>query len=148
MCCLQSQEFERMSAPHGPYTYHLSGHPEPISVGPVRINHSSSASQKVKPHPLLVSNRPAFVTFIVLVQDALARLPNGVGTKTDICMLVKDSQYVNQDAVVEGWNALTAVVSGALDRLQGEYDPPCKYMSDKKAWRYLHMGRSEEEFSK
>jgi len=39
-------------------------------------------------------------------------------------MLVKDSQYVNQ----------------------GEYDPPCKYMSDKKMWRYLHMGRSEEEF--
>merc|ERR1711974_387495 len=28
----------------------------------------------------------------------------------------------------------------------GEYDPPCKYMSDKKMWRYLHMGRSEEEF--
>ena len=38
------------------------------------------------------------------------------------------------------------MVSGALDRLQGEYDPPCKYMSDKKMWRYLHMGRSEEEF--
>ena len=37
-------------------------------------------------------------------------------------------------------------MSGALDRLQGEYDPPCKYMSDKKMWRYLHMGRSEEEF--
>ena len=32
------------------------------------------------------------------------------------------------------------------DCLQGEYDPPCKYMSDKKMWRYLHMGRSEEEF--
>ena len=74
----------------------FSDHPAPIAVGPVRINHSSSASNKVKPHPLLFSTRPAFVTFIVLVQDALARLPNGVGTKTDICMLVKDSQYVNQ----------------------------------------------------
>lgn len=141
-----SQEHERMSSPLKPYTYVLADHPAPISVGPVRINHSSSASNKVKPHPLLFSTRPAFVTFIVLVQDALARLPNGVGTKTDICMLVKDSQYVNQDAVVENWNALTAVVSGALDRLQGEYDPPCKYMSDKKMWRYLHMGRSEDEF--
>ena len=71
------------------------------------------------------------------------------------CTLINNKSYATlqlhfqslpQDAVVEGWNALTAVVSGALDRLQGEYDPPCKYMSDKKMWRYLHMGRSEEEF--
>ena len=114
----------------------------------MRINQSASASNKVKPHPLLIGDRPYFITFIVLVQDAVARLPNGEGTKTDICMLVKESQYVNQETVINGWNALTAVVSGALDRLQGEYDPPCKYYSDKKIWRYLHKGRSEEEFSK
>ena len=62
------------------------------------------------------------------------------------CTIIFMHIFYFQDAVVENWNALTAVVSGALDRLQGEYDPPCKYMSDKKMWRYLHMGRSEEEF--
>ena len=36
-----SQEYERMGAPTNPYTYYLVGHPDPISVGPVRINHSS-----------------------------------------------------------------------------------------------------------
>ena len=35
-----------------------------------------------------------------------------------VSTLEHNFQSLPQDAVVEGWNALTAVVSGALDRLQ------------------------------
>jgi nuclear factor related to kappa-B-binding protein len=34
---------------------------------------------------LLKSERPACVTILTLVRDAAARLPNGVGTRADIC---------------------------------------------------------------
>ena len=30
----------------------------------------------------------------VLVRDAVARLPNGKGSRSDICELLKDSQYL------------------------------------------------------
>jgi len=43
---------------------------------------------------------------------------------------------------------LTSAVSGALDRLQGEADPCCKYDTSKKTWQYLHLGRSSEDFGK
>ncbi len=41
---------------------------------------------------------------------------------------------------------LTSAVSGALDRLQGETDPCCKYDTSKKTWQYLHLGRTSEDF--
>jgi len=41
---------------------------------------------------------------------------------------------------------LTSAVSGALDRLQGETDPCCKYETSKKTWQYLHLGRSSDDF--
>jgi hypothetical protein len=41
---------------------------------------------------------------------------------------------------------LTSAVSGALDRLQGETDPCCKYDTSKKIWQYLHVGRTAQDF--
>ena len=146
-----SQEKRRMENPGQTFTYHYPGVKEakdgPISVGPVRTNlNINQRNNKVKPHPLLMIDRPPWVTMIVLVQDALARLPNGEGSKADICKYVTHSQYCNLEGVVENPAALTTVVSGALDRLQGETDPCCKYYTDRKIWKYLHKGRSEEEF--
>ena len=43
---------------------------------------------------------------------------------------------------------MTSAVSGALDRLQGEADPCCKYDTSKKTWQYLHLGRASEDFGK
>ena len=145
-----SQEKRRMENPGQPFTYHYPGVKEakdsPISVGPVRTNlNINQRNNKVKPHPLLLIDRPPWVTMIVLVQDALARLPNGEGSKADICKYVTHSQYCNLEGVVDNPAALTTVVSGALDRLQGETDPCCKYYTDRKIWKYLHKGRSEEE---
>lgn len=46
---------------------------------------------------MLKNERPACVTILTLARDAAARLPNGVGTRADICELVKESQYINED---------------------------------------------------
>lgn len=35
--------------------------------------------------------------FLVLVRDAAARLPNGEGTRAEICELLKDSQFLAPD---------------------------------------------------
>lgn len=77
-----------------------------------------------------------------LVRDATARLPNGMGTRSDICTLLKDSQYLMDTNQTELHNA----VSGALDRLHYEHDPCVKYDPKRKIWIYLHRGRTMEEF--
>jgi hypothetical protein len=83
--------------------------------------------------------------YLLTVRDATARLPNGEGTRTDICELLKDSQYL---APVSQESYLHSVVSGALDRLHYETDPCVKYDTKRKIWIYLHRGRTEEEFGK
>lgn len=80
---------------------------------------------------------------LILVRDATARLPNGQGTRSDICTLLRDSQYL---AVNAPDSDLNSVVSGALDRLHYETDPCVKYDTKRKIWIYLHRGRSEDEF--
>jgi hypothetical protein len=92
--------------------------------------------------PIYIS---AFFTccYFLAVRDATARLPNGEGTRTDICELLKDSQYL---APVSQESYLHSVVSGALDRLHYETDPCVKYDTKRKIWIYLHRGRTEEEF--
>ena len=92
----------------------------------------------------MVPDRPACVTLLSLVRDAAARLPNGEGTRADICELMKDSQYLSTGAEA----SLHSVVSGALDRLHYEADPCVKYDSGRKVWIYLHRHRSEAEFGR
>lgn len=86
---------------------------------------------------------PCTYSYFLTVRDATARLPNGEGTRTDICELLKDSQYL---APVSQESTLHSVVSGALDRLHYETDPCVKYDTKRKIWIYLHRGRTEEEF--
>lgn len=90
---------------------------------------------------MLKNERPACVTILTLARDAAARLPNGVGTRADICELVKESQYISEDLPEE---KLSSTISGALDRLHYMEDACVKYDSEKKLWIYLHMDRSHE----
>lgn len=77
------------------------------------------------------------------MRNAAARLPNGEGSRSDVCELLKDSQYL-APGVTD--TQINTVVSGALDRLHYEKDPCVKYDVNRKLWIYLHRNRSEEDF--
>ncbi|XP_076070257.1 nuclear factor related to kappa-B-binding protein-like isoform X3 [Mytilus galloprovincialis] len=140
----REQERRRIENPHKSFTYKLHGY-ESV-VGPVKgVYTKESALNKAREHALLVSSRPAFVTILTLVRDASARLPNGEGTRGDICELLKDSQYL-APGVTDA--QLNVVVSGALDRLHSEKDPCVKYDVNRKLWIYLHRNRTENEFER
>ena len=146
----RKQEAIRYQNPYKAFTYRVHGY-ESV-VGPVKgcgigaaNGHNSSSPNKAREHSLLVSDRPPFVTLLSLVRDAAARLPNGEGTRADICELLKDSQYLLptiSDQQVNG------IVSGALDRLHYEKDPCVKYDVNRKVWIYLHRNRTEAEFER
>ncbi|CAK9251022.1 unnamed protein product, partial [Sphagnum jensenii] len=146
----RKQEAIRYHNPYKAFTYRVHGY-ESV-VGPVKgcgigaaNGHNSSSPNKAREHSLLVSDRPPFVTLLSLVRDAAARLPNGEGTRADICELLKDSQYLLptiSDQQVNG------IVSGALDRLHYEKDPCVKYDVNRKVWIYLHRNRTEAEFER
>ena len=53
-------------------------------------------NSKPREHFLLKAERPSYITILCLVRDAAARLPGGVGTRADICELLKESQYINE----------------------------------------------------
>lgn len=74
----------------------------------------------------------------------MARLPNGEGTKIEICQLLRESQYIAPNSEA----SLLAAVSGALDRLHNEKDPSVKFDSTRKLWVYLHRNRSMRDFGK
>ena len=52
---------------------------------------SSLSVAKPREHVLLKPDRPSHVTILCLVRDAAARMPNGKGTRADICQLLKES---------------------------------------------------------
>ena len=59
-----------------------------VPVAPV-AKQISVLTGKPRFHAMLKNQRPACVTILTLARDAAARLPNGVGTRADICQLVK-----------------------------------------------------------
>ncbi|XP_069598460.1 nuclear factor related to kappa-B-binding protein [Ranitomeya imitator] len=140
----QEQERHRYLQPHKAFTFRLHGF-ESV-VGPVKgVFDKETSLNKAREHSLLRSDRPAYVTILSLVRDAAARLPNGEGTRAEICELLKDSQFLAPDVTSAQVNT---VVSGALDRLHYEKDPCVKYDIGRKLWIYLHRDRSEEEFER
>uniref|UniRef100_A0A6G1REF4 Nuclear factor related to kappa-B-binding protein n=1 Tax=Hypotaenidia okinawae TaxID=2861861 RepID=A0A6G1REF4_9GRUI len=140
----QEQERYRYSQPHKAFTFRMHGF-ESV-VGPVKgVFDKETSLNKAREHSLLRSDRPAYVTILSLVRDAAARLPNGEGTRAEICELLKDSQFLAPDVTSAQVNT---VVSGALDRLHYEKDPCVKYDIGCKLWIYLHRDRSEEEFER
>ncbi|XP_044726842.1 nuclear factor related to kappa-B-binding protein [Chrysoperla carnea] len=140
----REQERRRYENPHKAFTYRMFGY-ESV-VGPVKgIYNQTAGVTKPRGHSMLSSDRPNFVTILTLVRDATARLPNGEGTRAEICELLKSSQYIAQGA---SDTVLQSVVSGALDRMHTEYDPCVKYDTKRKIWIYLHRNRTESEFEK
>lgn len=140
----REQERKRFEHPHLSFTYRLHGF-ESV-VGPVKgIYTQIPVLTKARDHNMLTVDRPNFVTILTLVRDATARLPNGEGTRSDICELLRSSQYINPDAAD---NVMQTIVSGALDRMHTEHDPCVRYDPKRKIWVYLHRSRSEEEFEK
>lgn len=138
----REQERKRFDHPDKAFTYRMHGY-ESV-VGPVKgIYTQIPAMTKARGHNMLTTDRPSFVTILTLVRDATARLPNGEGTRTDICELLKSSQYICPSA---SETVLQTIVSGALDRMHTENDPCVRYDSKKKNWIYLHRNRTEEEF--
>lgn len=140
----QRQEKLRFAEPHKAFTYEMHGYRS--VVGPVKgVFSKKSDTNRAREHALLVSSRPAFITILTLVRDAVARLPNGEGNRADICELLKDSQFL-APGITDA--QINVVVSGALDRLHSEKDPCVKYDVNSKVWIYLHRNRTEEEFEK
>ncbi|KAK2879601.1 nuclear factor related to kappa-B-binding protein isoform X1 [Channa argus] len=140
----QVQEQQRYNQPHKAFTFRMHGF-ESV-VGPVKgVFDKEMSLNKAREHTLLRSDRPPYVTILSLVRDAAARLPNGEGTRAEICELLKDSQFLAPDVTSAQVNT---VVSGALDRLHYEKDPCVKYDIGRKLWIYLHRSRSQEEFER
>ncbi|XP_066913039.1 nuclear factor related to kappa-B-binding protein-like [Clytia hemisphaerica] len=145
------QEKERYQNAHKPYIYKIvkedTNVVEEVVVGPIKsvFTISDMNTCKAREHTMLVSDRPAYVTILCLVRDAVARLPNGEGTRVDVCTMLKDSQFLNSEA---SDTQIHGVVSGALDRLHAEKDPCVKFDGVRKVWIYLHKFRTKEEFEK
>ena len=135
----RSQESERYSNPTRPFTYVCSDGSKGI-VAPVSKKISFTSATKPRDHFLLKTERPPYITILCLVRDAASRLPNGFGTRADICELLKESQFINEHVPDD---KLSNIVSGALDRLHYEDDACVKYDPEKKLWIYLHKGRTE-----
>ncbi|KAI5682051.1 hypothetical protein M9H77_03279 [Catharanthus roseus] len=101
------------------------------------------ALKKAREHSILKPDRPSSFTILCLVRDAAARLPYSSGSSADICTLVRDSQFLKEDAEdVE----VKKVVSGALDRLQDERDPCITFRRNICLWNYLHADKEGEDF--
>lgn len=52
-------------------------------------------TSKARDHFMLKRDRPPHVTILYLVRDAAARL--SIGTRFDVCTLIRDFQYVVDD---------------------------------------------------
>lgn len=137
----QKEEALRYSVPERAFSYTaLDGRKS--TVAPLRRS-SGKPSSKVRDHYMLRVDRPPHVTVLCLVRDAAARLPGRMGTRADVCILMRDSQYM-----VEGISdeQLNQVVSRGLDRLHYENDPCVQFNAEAKLWVYLHGEREEDDF--
>jgi len=133
----RKQEVARYGNPTRPWLYYNENSSTSI-VGPVAKKQVGSNS-KPREHQCLVKERPACITILCLTRDAASRLPDGIGTRADICELITDSQYLVPNTAGDN---ISNIVSGALDRLHYESDPCVKYDTERKIWIYLHKKRT------
>lgn len=137
----RKEEFLRYSISDRAFVYTAADGRKSI-VAPLRRGGGKPTS-KARDHFMLKRERPPHVTILCLVRDAAARLPGSIGTRADVCTLIRDSQYIMEDVTDVQVNQ---VVSGALDRLHYERDPCVQFDSDRKLWVYRHRDREEEDF--
>ncbi|KAL2899210.1 Nuclear factor related to kappa-B-binding protein [Bienertia sinuspersici] len=137
----RKEEQLRYSVPDRAFSYTAADGKKSI-VAPLR-RCGGKPTSKARDHFMLKRDRPPHVTILCLVRDAAARLPGSIGTRADVCTLIRDSQYIVEDVTDSQVNQ---VVSGALDRLHYERDPCVQFDSERKLWVYLHRDREEEDF--
>lgn len=135
------EEILRYTLPDRAFAYTTADGRKSV-VSPLRRGGGKPTS-KARDHFMLKPDRPPHVTILCLVRDAAARLPGSVGTRADVCTLIRDSQYIVEDVSDLQVNQ---VVSGALDRLHYERDPCVKFDGERKLWMYLHTERQEDDF--
>ncbi|KAL8129868.1 hypothetical protein V2J09_019023 [Rumex salicifolius] len=137
----RKEELLRYSIPDRAFSYTAADGKKSI-VAPLR-RCGGKPTSKARDHPMLKRDRPPHVTILCLVRDAASRLPGSIGTRADVCTLIRDSQYMVEDVTDAQINQ---VVSGALDRLHYERDPCVLFDGERKLWVYLHREREEEDF--
>ncbi|XP_043700770.1 uncharacterized protein LOC122651451 [Telopea speciosissima] len=137
----RKEELLRYSVPDRAFSYTAADGRKSI-VAPLR-RCGGKPTSKARDHFMLKPDRPPHVTILCLVRDAAARLPGSIGTRADVCTLIRDSQYIVENVSDAQINQ---VVSGALDRLHYERDPCVQFDGDRKLWVYLHREREEEDF--
>ncbi|KAA8543967.1 hypothetical protein F0562_021856 [Nyssa sinensis] len=137
----RTEEVLRYSIPDRAFSYTAVDGRKSI-VAPLR-RCGGKFTSKARDHYMLKRDRPPHVTILCLVRDAAARLPGSIGTRADVCTLIRDSQYIMEDVPDAQVNQ---VVSGALDRLHYERDPCVQFDGERKLWVYLHREREEEDF--
>ncbi|KAA8549537.1 hypothetical protein F0562_001445 [Nyssa sinensis] len=137
----RKEEVLRYSIPDRAFSYTAIDGRKSI-VAPLR-RCGGKPTSKARDHFMLKRDRPPHVTILCLVRDAAARLPGSIGTRADVCTLIRDSQYIVEDVPDAQVNQ---VVSGALDRLHYERDPCVQFDGERKLWVYLHREREEEDF--
>ncbi|XP_027343638.1 uncharacterized protein LOC113856147 [Abrus precatorius] len=137
----RKEEVLRYSIPDRAFSYIAADGKKSI-VAPLR-RCGGKPTSKARDHFMLKRDRPPHVTILCLVRDAAARLPGSIGTRADVCTLIRDSQYIVEDVSDAQINQ---VVSGALDRLHYERDPCVQFDGERKLWVYLHREREEEDF--
>ncbi|XP_059626688.1 uncharacterized protein LOC132269501 isoform X1 [Cornus florida] len=137
----RKEEVLRYSIPDRAFSYTAVDGRKSI-VAPLR-RCGGKPTSKARDHFMLKRDRPPHVTILCLVRDAAARLPGSIGTRADVCTLIRDSQYIVEDVSDAQVNQ---VVSGALDRLHYERDPCVQFDGERKLWVYLHREREEEDF--
>ncbi|KAE8711197.1 kinesin-like protein [Hibiscus syriacus] len=135
------EELLRYSIPDRAFSYTAADGKKSV-VAPLR-RCGGKPTSKARDHFMLKRYRPPHVTILCIVRDAAARLPGSIGTRADVCTLIRDSQYIVEDVSDAQVNQ---VVSGALDRLHYERDPCVQFDGERKLWVYLHREREEEDF--
>ncbi|CAN1145682.1 Nuclear factor related to kappa-B-binding protein [Linum perenne] len=137
----RKEEFLRYSIPDRAFSYTAADGKKSF-VAPLR-RCGGKPTSKARDHFMLKRDRPPHVTILCLVRDAASRLPGSIGTRADVCTLIRDSQYIVEEVPDAQVNQ---VVSGALDRLHYERDPCVQFDGERKLWVYLHREREEEDF--
>lgn len=89
------QELVRYSLPDRAFAYTTADGGKSV-VAPLRRGGGKPTS-KARDHFMLKPDRPPHVTILCLVRDAAARLPGSIGTRADVCALIRDSQFIMED---------------------------------------------------
>ncbi|XP_045774091.1 nuclear factor related to kappa-B-binding protein-like isoform X2 [Maniola jurtina] len=139
----RTQERKRFASASKPFTYMQYGYRS--VVGPATGQRAGAGAAGGAGAALLTQQRPRAAAFLALLRDALARMPNGEGTRRDIVTLLKMSQWI----VPCSEQALSVAVASALERLVAvKRDPIVKYDQRTAMWTYLHRHKSEEDWAK